>query len=803
MLQTLKSLGLLGGVLLGFGPVWGQAPELGRISPKAAGVLHIRAGSMYAGPSLKYFRDLVAQAGPRAMQILEDRFQVTPFQIDRITTVAMMPDLTKLGHPPVAIMVTTLIDIKTDGLAEHLEIRGVKDETVAFPLWKDGDLALAVPEPRLVIFGDKGVVESLAKAQAGPIAPIWSKISRDDISLVVNLEAFPEQLADFLPPPFPSLAKAKQVSANLNIEGQAKLQVEVRYAEERDAKIAEEIIRDLLRKGLSELEAPRKQMIAMVERPGTPRPGTYSDLPEAMAGMFGLAAINYAEKLLLNPPFKQKGPILSAEITAPSGFPTALLGMGGLGLVGFAVPAYSKVQIASGRTQSANNLKQMGLAFHNYHDVNGRFPANIVDKNTGKPLLSWRVAILPYIDQGALYNSFKQDEPWDSENNIKLAKSLVKVYAHGDQLKRDTQGNYLTPYQAFTGKDTLLEPGKKLKFSDVRDGTSNTIMIVEAKNQVVWSKPDDIPFDPAKALPATNTILGGLFPGGFNAAFCDGSVRFISDNIDAKTLKLLITPSDGEVIDFNRLNPGPRELEIPRPRGPLPEPVRPDAPSVRTLPVPGMAQARIAANRTRSMNNLKQLALAVHNYHDTYGHLPANIVDKNTGKPLLSWRVAILPYLEEDQLYKLFKQDEPWDSENNIKLAKRLVKVYALGDQLKRDSQGNCLTPYQAFTGKDTLFEEGKKLKFQDVLDGMSNTILFVEGKNQVVWSKPDDIPFDSEKVIPAPNTLVGGLFPGGFNAAFSDGSVRFLNATIDPKVLKAMITRGGGEPLQGDKLVP
>lgn len=84
----------------GVGPVWGQAPELGRIGPKAAAVLHIRAGGIYAGPSMKYFRDIVAQAGPRSMQILEERFQITPFQIDRITTVAMMPDLIKLGQPP-------------------------------------------------------------------------------------------------------------------------------------------------------------------------------------------------------------------------------------------------------------------------------------------------------------------------------------------------------------------------------------------------------------------------------------------------------------------------------------------------------------------------------------------------------------------------------------------------------------------------------------------------------------------------------------------------------------------------------
>ncbi len=798
MLRTMGLLALLGSFLVGFGSVRSQAPELGRIGPKAAGVLHIRAGSIYAGPSMKYFRDIVAQAGPRSMQILEDRFQITPFQIDRITTVAMMPDLMKLGQPPVAVMVTTLIDIKTEGLAERLDLRGVKDETAAFPLWKDGDLGLAVPEPRLLIFGDRGVVEALAKAAPGPIAPTFAKISKDDVSLVLNIEALPEQLAEFLPPPFPLIAKAKQVFATLNFEGQAKLVVEIRYPEERDAKVAEEVIRDLLRKGLSELEVPRKQMIAMLEKPGSPRPGSYADLPEAMAGMFGLAAINHAEKLLLHPPFKQIGPILSVEISAPSGFPTTLLGVGGLGLIGLAAPAVTKVQSASGRMQSANNLKQMGLAFHNYHDVNGRFPANIVDKNTGKPLLSWRVAILPYIEQDALYKSFKQDEPWDSENNLKLAKTLVEVYSLKNQTLRDTQGNCLTPYQALAGKGTLFEEGKKLRFADVRDGTSNTLMFAEAKKQIVWSKPDDIPFDPSKDLPMPNTLFGGLFPGGFNAAFADGSVRFISDEIDTKTLKRLFTHSDGEVIDFNKLNP-------PGVRGPiestaLPKPMTtPLPPRENNSPQYGMA--RIVPDRTRSMNNLKQMGLAFHNFHDTYGHFPANIVDKTTGKPLLSWRVALLPYIDQNALYKAFKQDEPWDSEHNIKLAKSLVPVYSLANQTKRDSQGNRLTPYQAFAGKGTLFEEGKKIKIADILDGTSNTFMFAEAKNQVIWSKPDDIPFDPSKEFPAANTLLGGLFPGGFNAAFADGSVRFFKDTLDTKTLKALITRAGAESVQEDKL--
>src|SRR5438132_8532158 len=82
------------------------------------------------------------------------------------------------------------------------------------------------------------------------------------------------------------------------------------------------------------------------------------------------------------------------------------------------------------------------------------------------------------------------------------------------------------------------------------------------------------------------------------------------------------------------------------------------------LLLPAVQKVREAAGRAQSQNNLKQIALAVHNYHDVYGHFPQDITDKN-GKPILSWRVAILPFIEQDNVYKMFKLDEPWDSENN------------------------------------------------------------------------------------------------------------------------------------------
>src|SRR5207249_2796575 len=84
---------------------------------------------------------------------------------------------------------------------------------------------------------------------------------------------------------------------------------------------------------------------------------------------------------------------------------------------------------------------------------------------------------------------------------------------------------------------------------------------------------------------------------------------------------------------------------------------------------------RIAGRRTVSQNNLKQIGLAMHNYHDTYRHFPPQALTDKNGKPLLSWRVAVLPFIEQDNLYRQFKLDEPWDSEHNRKLLERMPKL--------------------------------------------------------------------------------------------------------------------------------
>jgi hypothetical protein len=204
-----------------------------------------------------------------------------------------------------------------------------------------------------------------------------------------------------------------------------------------------------------------------------------------------------------------------------------------------------------GASAAENNLKQIGLAIHNYHDVNGQCPGNSYDKD-GKPLLSWRVHILPYIEQQAVYNQFKLDEPWDSPNNKTLSQTVIRTYQVPGRPAKQPWETYFRTFIAPKNVKSEYRPwltegnSKGPKLTEVTDGTSNTIMVIEAGEAVPWAKPDDLPYDGLMALPK----LGG--PGGtFAALFGDGSVRtFRRGQIDEVNLRGIISIQGGEVVNI-------------------------------------------------------------------------------------------------------------------------------------------------------------------------------------------------------------------------------------------------------------
>jgi prepilin-type processing-associated H-X9-DG protein len=206
--------------------------------------------------------------------------------------------------------------------------------------------------------------------------------------------------------------------------------------------------------------------------------------------------------------------------------------------------------------------------------------------------------------------------------------------------------------------------------------------------------------------------------------------------------------------------------------------------------------AREAARLSQCINNLKQIGFALHNYHEANGCLPpAAITDKN-GRPLLSWRVALVLYLEPNPRYLSFHLDEPWDSPHNLSLLDPVPSVYACpSDSTLKPG----MTSYQAVIGPDTAFTpDFKPVRFEDFTDGLKDTLIIGESRRAVPWTKPEDLPFDT--ALPLNGLGSDHVYHNnGFNVLFADGSLRFLKSSNNPSVLRALLTRNGNEVISAD----
>jgi hypothetical protein len=225
-----------------------------------------------------------------------------------------------------------------------------------------------------------------------------------------------------------------------------------------------------------------------------------------------------------------------------------LLCCGGGGLIAYLLS--DKIGLdAQDRKVSNNNLKQIGLGIHNYHDVNNAVPSNTYGPD-GKPLLSWRVHILPYVEQDALFKQFKLDEPWDGPNNRRLISQMPRLYVTSDTRARAGEGK--TFYRGFSHRGAVFEkplaPGNRLSFARISDGLSNTIFVVEAGEAVDWTKPDELDFGPGRHLPP---LGAGRASDKVLVLMGDGSTRYYSKSLPESTWRALISYNGNEIV------PGP------------------------------------------------------------------------------------------------------------------------------------------------------------------------------------------------------------------------------------------------------
>ena len=233
-------------------------------------------------------------------------------------------------------------------------------------------------------------------------------------------------------------------------------------------------------------------------------------------------------------------------------------------LAGLLLPTFSKAREAARRMQCANNLKQIALALHNYESIYGSFPPAYIADENGLPMHSWRVLLLPFLEQEALYKKYNFQESWNGPNNSQLLSSMPPIY--------ECPSNYgvadhhsCTSYVAVVGPHTAWPRDSGRLRSEITDGLAKTLQLIECDSQIPWLEPRDLELDQALALLDSSDLnSSGVhvtkrffyeYYLGRNVAFSDGSVRFLGNGISRKTWSAMFGVDDGIV-------PSDAELDI-------------------------------------------------------------------------------------------------------------------------------------------------------------------------------------------------------------------------------------------------
>ncbi len=459
-----------------------------------------------------------------------------PLKIEQVIAIVAPPSNAPTPGLGAVVSFSAPVTLKPELLARAQRVVTAGKQVYRFRL--SPPVGLALINGKTMVLGTPGFLESMLKAAAdlensAALSPLRKQIGTlaptDDVAVFLAVEPLRPMLRNMLenipplPPPLEFVrslpAQLQSLRLNINVDADSQLQL---VATATDAGAA------------TAIDTGVRGGLGMVK---TMFLATTLAIP-AGEGQVGQATRNYFTRLAnslekrLQP--KRDGVTVTMEVGLEY-FNTATM-------VALLLPAVQQAREAARRSASRNNMKQVLLAFHNYHSVHGRLPARASYDANGKPLLSWRVHILPFLDQESLFKRFKLDEPWDSAHNKPLIRLMPAVLANPN-LPAGTVTNYL----AVVGADSMMSK-TGVKFADVRDGTSLTMMLVEvdADRAVPWTKPVDHEIKAANPRAG----LGGLRPGGFNVGMGDGRVMFLMNSINPETLKGLATKSGREIVEL-------------------------------------------------------------------------------------------------------------------------------------------------------------------------------------------------------------------------------------------------------------
>jgi len=538
---------VMGGALTAFFPRPSLAQqaqhqgELSEIPSSAVGVMVVHPRRILTAPESELMPIEVISA------VCEKEWGFDPVQLSQMTASIVLPQQAGAGpaaQPPRLLLALRFsVPQDPEKIFAQARMDMKKEDLAGKPFYVEQytqEWGIYTADPQTVLLGHPALIREVVKrtgdVSSGPVIQMLQEMQPlSDFVVVVHLEPLaqmaPEPMLQMmLPPPLsaaseiPPLVSSLRVQANFT--GDSRCRVMIFAKDASAAEKLERILEQLLRNA-------KQMMIERLENEAA------MDQEDVVSPAMARYIARVGNRIIAEIMPQRKDNVLGWEFSTEGRPGLALAGT----MVGLLLPAVQSAREAARRTQSMNNLKQLALALHNYHDVHGHFPPQAITDKNGKPLLSWRVALLPYLEWNTLYEQFHLDEPWDSPHNSALIEQMPEVFRNPSAPRIPGIAHYL----GVVGKGAFFEEGKTRSIRDIRDGTSNTIMLVEVDPDrgVIWTKPEDFPFHPENPLDG----LGHAHPGGFNVVFADGSVRFISSTIDPEVFRALITIAGGEVVD--------------------------------------------------------------------------------------------------------------------------------------------------------------------------------------------------------------------------------------------------------------
>jgi hypothetical protein len=524
--------------------------DLDLVPRDAAGFIHIRAGDIWKAEWMTDIRRLVEKAGPEALKTYTQKYAPDLSTLERVTLVLMTPQTFDNPFPRVdPEAVSAIVIVTTNKPYDRLRVMqelGLREKLYRRHLYyfnEDLWSGLVLVDNTTFLIGSEDALVQFFDQQRnggrdGPLQPALVEAARKHaLTVALNPQRFgKEPNAKFAPPSVQTLFEARCATFALDMDKEARLMLHLDYEKDDAAKTGEKALRDTLElarmglgMGIQELEQQLKN----------PNAGNVAGNMMAGAGaLVGLGLLRDLDTLLKEAPIQRKDTTVQLELVYKGLQPpnTAMVLIAGMTMGVSSSQTFSKIGSAIGPHKDPHEMY-----FHNlthgldqYAEAKGTYPPPATYDKDGRPLLSWRVALLPYLGEDALYKEFHLDEPWDSLHNKRLIKRIPKAfhspsYYGYPRLK--------TPTLLFTGPGTVFADKKGTRKADIGTGA---ILLADAnsENAVYWTKPADFSVADDRPLP---NLFGKYGSGSVKVLLGDGSFRSLEKkDFDEKAFRAML-----------------------------------------------------------------------------------------------------------------------------------------------------------------------------------------------------------------------------------------------------------------------